>query len=127
MMAPDAVAQVVGLRYRRLHAKSVPIHNAERHGASHRNDRRPTMDKRIRFFIGLDVHKDSIAIAAAPNNSREEPRFIGTTGYSIFQVMKALSRSNCAPPELTARPVPSSAPERATREISALAVQPIPM
>ena len=58
------------------------------------------MDQSIRFFIGLDVHKDSIAIAAAPAQSREEPRFIGTTAYSAAQVMKALSRSQCTPAEL---------------------------
>lgn len=58
------------------------------------------MDEPIRFFIGLDVHKDSIAIAASQANSREEPRFIGTTGYSVHQVIKALSNSNCIPAEL---------------------------
>lgn len=58
------------------------------------------MDQSIRFFIGLDVHKDSIAIAAAPAQSRDEPRFIGTTGHSTAQVMKALSRSQCMPAEL---------------------------
>jgi transposase len=42
------------------------------------------MDQTITFFIGLDVHKDSIAIAAAKAGSRDEPRFIGTTAYSVF-------------------------------------------
>jgi transposase len=41
------------------------------------------MDQRTSFFIGLDVHKDSIAIAAAKADSREEPRFVGTTGHSV--------------------------------------------
>ena len=59
------------------------------------------MDKPIRFFIGLDVHKDSIAIAASEANSREEPRFIGTTRYSVHQVVKALSNSKCIPAELS--------------------------
>jgi len=58
------------------------------------------MEQNIKYFIGLDVHKDSIAIAAAPANSREEPRFIGTTAYSVSQIVKALSRSECAPSEL---------------------------
>ena len=58
------------------------------------------MEQGIKYFIGLDVHKDSIAIAAAPANSREEPRFIGTTAYSVSQIVKALSRSKCAPSEL---------------------------
>jgi transposase len=78
----------------------VPSHNGERREAFHRNDRRPTVDDSIKFFIGLDVHKDSIAIAAAPANSRDEPRFIGTTGYNVAQVMKALSRSQCTPAQL---------------------------
>ena len=58
------------------------------------------MDQPIRFFIGLDVHKDSIAIAASQANSRDEARFIGTTGHSVHQVVKALSRSQCSPSEL---------------------------
>jgi len=58
------------------------------------------MDQPIRFFIGLDVHKDSIAIAASQANSRDEARFIGTTGHSVHQVVKALSKSQCSPSEL---------------------------
>jgi transposase len=43
-------------------------------------------------FVGLDVHKDSIAIAYAPAASREEsPRFLGTTGYSVISLTKALA------------------------------------
>jgi transposase len=58
------------------------------------------MNQRTSFFIGLDVHKDSIAIAAAKADSRDEPRFVGTTGHSARQVEKALARSGCAPQEL---------------------------
>ena len=35
------------------------------------------MQKRITSFVGLDVHKDSIAVGVAPTGS-EEPRFVGT-------------------------------------------------
>jgi len=58
------------------------------------------MDEPISFFIGLDVHKDSIAIAVAKAQSREEPRFLGTTGYSVFQIEKALAHLDCAPKTL---------------------------
>jgi hypothetical protein len=37
--------------------------------------RRQTMDKCITSFVGLDVHKDSTAIAAA-ETGREAPRFL---------------------------------------------------
>lgn len=35
------------------------------------------MDERIKFVVGLDVHKDSISIAAC-DMSREPARFAGT-------------------------------------------------
>lgn len=41
-------------------------------------------------FIGLDVHKESIAIAVA-YPGRDAPRFVGTTGPRITEVDKALS------------------------------------
>jgi transposase len=41
-------------------------------------------------FVGLDVHKDSIAIAAA-RSDRENPRFIGTVGPDFKHVRKALA------------------------------------
>jgi len=59
------------------------------------------MEQRTSFFVGLDVHKDTIAIAAAKANSREEPRFVGTTAYSVRQVEKALASSGCAPQEMS--------------------------
>ena len=47
----------------------------------------------IRFYVGLDVHKDSIAIAYAETASREqEPRFLGTTRYSVISLTKALKK-----------------------------------
>jgi transposase len=56
------------------------------------------MSKVITAFVGLDVHKDSIAIAVA-EPGRAAPRFLGTTGSALAEVEKALSRVG-APPEL---------------------------
>ncbi len=50
---------------------------------------RQTMDNDITAYVGLDVHKNSIAIAvAAPG--RAAPRFIGTTGPVLVELLKAL-------------------------------------
>jgi transposase len=46
----------------------------------------------IKLYIGLDVHKDSIAIASARAYSRDDPQFIGTTGYSVISLTKALAK-----------------------------------
>jgi hypothetical protein len=46
-------------------------------------------------FVGLDVHKDSIAIAVA-EPGRPVPRFPGTTGPALIEVQKALS--HCGTP-----------------------------
>jgi transposase len=46
----------------------------------------------IKAFVGLDVHKDSIAIAYAQADSREPPRFLGTTPYSVISLTKALAK-----------------------------------
>ena len=50
------------------------------------------MNERIRFYVGLDVHKESIAIAYAEADSREEPRFLGATPYSVISLTKALAK-----------------------------------
>jgi transposase len=47
------------------------------------------MDKCISLFAGLDVHKDSTAIGAA-EAGRETPRFIGTVGPELAELLKAL-------------------------------------
>lgn len=47
------------------------------------------MSKVITSFVGLDVHKDSTAIAAA-KAGRESPQFIGTVGADLTQLLKAL-------------------------------------
>jgi len=49
-------------------------------------------------FVGLDVHKDSIAIAVA-QPGRAAPRFLGTTGPVLAEVEKALSHCG-TPPQL---------------------------
>lgn len=49
------------------------------------------MQNDITGYVGLDVHKDSIAVAfAAPG--REAPRFVGTTGSQVKELLKVLSR-----------------------------------
>jgi transposase len=47
------------------------------------------MNETITSFVGLDVHKDSTAIAEA-EAGRETPRFIGTVGADLGQLLKAL-------------------------------------
>jgi transposase len=49
------------------------------------------MSETTTSFVGLDVHKDSTAIAQA-EAGREDPRFIGTVGPEIPQLLKALAR-----------------------------------
>lgn len=51
--------------------------------------RRQTLDKSITSFVGLDVHRDSTAIAEA-QAVREAPRFLGTVGPDLGQLLKAL-------------------------------------
>jgi transposase len=47
------------------------------------------MNKVITSFVGLDVHKDSTAIAAA-KAGRESPQFIGTVEADLAPLLKAL-------------------------------------
>jgi transposase len=47
------------------------------------------MSKPITSFVGLDVHKDTIAIGTA-EPGREAPRFVGTVGPDLAQLLKAL-------------------------------------
>jgi transposase len=46
-------------------------------------------------YVGLDVHKDSIAIAVA-HAGRAEPRFVGTCGPELRELLKALSHLGTA-------------------------------
>lgn len=56
------------------------------------------MSEGITAFVGLDVHKESIAIAVA-SPGRAAPKFLGTTGPMLAEVEKALSHV-AAPREL---------------------------
>src|SRR5260370_7026084 len=47
------------------------------------------VSKPITSCVGLDVHKDSTAIGEA-EAGRENPRFIGTVGSDLGQLLKAL-------------------------------------
>jgi transposase len=49
------------------------------------------MEKLITSFVGLDVHKDSIAIGVAPAG-REAPHFVGTVAPQWATLKKALGR-----------------------------------
>jgi transposase len=53
------------------------------------------MNEGITAFVGLDVHKESIAIAVALSG-RAAPRFLGTTGPVLAEVEKALSHVGAA-------------------------------
>ena len=44
----------------------------------------------ITVFVGLDVHKDTIAIAVA-EDGRAEPRFVGVCGPELRELLKALA------------------------------------
>jgi transposase len=48
------------------------------------------MDDGITSFVGLDVHKDSIAVAVA-ESGRESPRFVGTTPADLAKLLKVLA------------------------------------
>jgi transposase len=49
------------------------------------------MKEPITSFVGLDVHKDSIAVAVA-EAGRQPPRFIGTVNPEMASLCKALRR-----------------------------------
>lgn len=49
------------------------------------------MSETITSYVGLDIHKDSIAIAVA-DAGRDPPRFIGTTDAELTTLCRALGR-----------------------------------
>jgi transposase len=49
------------------------------------------MDEVIKFFVGLDAHKDSIAVAVC-EAGREPSRFVGTLGPDVQGVLKTLRK-----------------------------------
>jgi len=50
------------------------------------------MDERIKFFVGLDVHKDSTVVAAC-ESGREPARFVGTMGPDVAALLKLLAKA----------------------------------
>lgn len=49
------------------------------------------MDESIKFFVGLDTHKDSISVAVC-EAGREPSRFVGTLGPDVQGVLKTLRK-----------------------------------
>jgi transposase len=49
------------------------------------------MDEGIKFFVGLDVHKDSIAVAVA-EAGRTPARLIGSIAHDVGKLRKLLAR-----------------------------------
>lgn len=54
------------------------------------------MNETITSYVGLDIHKDSVAIAIA-DAGRAAPRFIGTINPGPSELCKALRRERCRP------------------------------
>jgi transposase len=56
---------------------------------------RQTVQETITSYVGLDIHKDSVAIAIA--EGRAAPRFIGTISPLPSELCKTLRRQRCRP------------------------------
>jgi len=54
------------------------------------------MKENISSYIGLDIHKDTVAIAVA-DAGRSAPRFIGTINPAPSELCKTLRRNRCSP------------------------------
>jgi len=84
------------------------------------------MDKAITFFVGLDVHKESIAIGVAATGN-DVPRFVGTVGPALSELLTALSRLGPHPAQDLAfaeyRQAVSAADAQVTRLTAALRTQ----
>jgi transposase len=50
------------------------------------------MDEGIKFFIGLDAHKDSTSVAAC-EAGRKTARFAGTVGPDVRALLKVLAKA----------------------------------
>src|SRR6266496_1657882 len=53
--------------------------------------RRPAMNEDIKFFVGLDVHKETIAVAVA-EAGREPARLVGSIAHDVGRLLKRLAR-----------------------------------
>ena len=49
------------------------------------------MEERIKYFVGLDVHKDSIAVAVA-ETGRAPARLVGSIAHDVAKLLKVLAR-----------------------------------
>ncbi len=49
------------------------------------------MDERIKFFVGLDAHKDSISVSLC-EAGREPARFVSTIGPDLRALLKVLGK-----------------------------------
>src|SRR5258705_10896184 len=50
------------------------------------------MSERTTFFVGLDVHKDSIAVAHAEGHRAEPPHYVGSIGTRQADIDKLVRR-----------------------------------
>ena len=53
--------------------------------------RRPAIDEGIKFFVGFDLHKDSIAVVVA-EAGRAPARLVGTLTHDVGRLRKLLAR-----------------------------------
>src|SRR5882724_3547219 len=81
----------VCLRYRGLRTGVRRATYRAPEGDSLQSHRRQTMSNVITSFVGLDVHRDSIAMGVA-QTGREPPRFVGTVTPQWAPLSKALGR-----------------------------------
>lgn len=51
------------------------------------------MNEVIKFYVGLDAHKDSTSIAVCEAGSREPERFAGTVRSDVKQLLKVLAKA----------------------------------
>src|SRR5262249_54267197 len=70
--------------------RGVPSHM--RLGGPAATSGRRAMDERIKFFVGLDAHKDSTSIGACAAG-REPARFVGTVGPDVRGLFKVLAKA----------------------------------
>ncbi len=69
------------------------------------------MGEGIKFFVGLDVHKDSISVAAC-DASRGQARFVGTVDSDVNELLKVPAKAGApAAGELKSIWVPGEAHE----------------